>query len=484
MTKHFILSTILLASTMAPSAMAQPKLSPLFSDNMVIQQQTDAPIWGIAKPNKKVTLIGSWNHEKVTVKADAKGEWKATLKTPEAGGPYTITISDGKLLTLKDVMVGEVWLCSGQSNMEFPVKGWTQVINADKEVAEANHKNIRLLQIHKVTAEEPSREVIANSTTWQECTSQTVPEFSAIAYFFAREINQKIGVPVGVIDATWGGSNIESWMSKNTLQYVPQLTDSIARKNYHPWRNSPTALYNGMISPLVPMAMKGVLWYQGEQNELRGYEYRDLFPMLISDWRKQWSKEDMPFYFVQLANFHERKNEPTEALWAEMREAQAMALHVKNTGMAVTADIGEGNDVHYHNKQEVARRLALIALANCYHAKDAIYWGPTMKGYTIDNDKIILHMEPAGGLVVKGDKLKNFTIAGADHKFHQAEAKIDGNDIIVWNKDVPFPLAVRYAWQDNPDIELFNHFGLPATTFRTDDWPGLSFGKTRLNSDY
>ena len=479
--KHILLS--IMAFAMAITAMAMPKLSPLFSDNMVIQQQTHAPIWGTAKPNKKVTITASWDNEKVIVKADDKGAWETVLKTPEAGGPYSITISDGKAITLKNVMIGEVWLCSGQSNMEFPVKGWTQVINADKEVAEANHKNIRLLQIHKVTSEEPSREVIANSPTWQECTSQTIPEFSAVAYFFAREISQKIGVPIGVIDATWGGSNIESWISKSTLQYVPQQADSIARTNYHPWRNSPTALYNGMISPLVPMAMKGVLWYQGEQNELRGYEYRDLFPMLISDWRKQWNY-DFPFYFVQLANFHERKNEPTESLWAEMREAQALTLHVKNTGMAVTADIGEGNDVHYHNKQEVGRRLALIAMANCYHAKDAVYWGPSMKDYSIDGDKIILHMEPTGGLVVKGNQLKNFTIAGADHKFHQAEAKIDGNDIIVWSKNVPFPLAVRYAWQDNPDIELFNRFGLPASTFRTDDWPGLSFGKNRLNSKY
>lgn len=483
MNKKILLSTIW-ACAMATSAMALPKLSPLFSDHMVLQQQTDAPIWGTAKPNKKVTLVASWNNQKVNVKADANGNWKAQLQTPKAGGPYNITISDGKSIQLNDVMIGEVWLCSGQSNMEFPVKGWSQVLNADREVAEANHKDIRLLQIHKVTAEEPSQKVIANSDTWQECSSQSVPEFSAVAYFFARELNQKTGIPVGVIDATWGGSNIESWISKSTLQYAPQFTDSIARKDYHPWRNSPTALWNGMIQPLVPFAMKGVCWYQGEQNELRGYEYRDLFPMLINDWRKQWGKEDMPFYFVQLANFHARKDEPTEALWAEMREAQEMALHVKNTGMVVTDDIGEGDNVHYPNKQEVGRRLALIALAKCYHAKDAVYWGPRCLDYTIDGDKIILKMEPAGGLQVKGDKLKNFTIAGADHKFHQAEARIDGNNIVVWSKDVPFPLAVRYAWQDNPDIELFNHFGLPASTFRTDDWPGLSFGKNRLNSEY
>ena len=482
--KKILFSTIIMAMTMANTAMALPILPPLFSDNMVFQQQTNAPIWGSAKANKKVIITASWNQEKIIVRADNKGEWRASLQTPEAGGPYTISISDGQTITLRNVLVGEVWLCSGQSNMEFPVKGWAQVINADKEVAEANHQGIRLLQIHKVAAEQPSRQVVANSPTWQACTSQSVPEFSAVAYFFAREINQKTGIPVGVIDATWGGSNIESWISKSTLLYAPQFADSISRTDYHPWRNSPTALWNGMISPLVPMAIKGVCWYQGEQNELRGYEYRDLLPMLISDWRKQWEKEDMPFLFVQLANFHARKNEPVESLWAEIREAQQMALHVKNTGMVVTADIGEGDNVHYPNKQEVGRRLAQIALAKCYHAKDAIYWGPTLKDYTIDGDKIILKMEPAGGLQVKGDKLKNFTIAGADHKFHQAEARIEDNNIIVWCKDVPFPLAVRYAWQDNPEIELFNHFGLPASSFRTDDWPGLSFEKNRLNSEY
>lgn len=480
--RHLVFS--ILACAMTHSVMALPKLSPLFSDHMVIQQQTSAPIWGTASPKKTVVITPSWNNEKITVKADTKGEWKAVLKTPQAGGPYNITISDGKSIVLKDILIGEVWLCSGQSNMEFPVKGWSQVLNADQEVAEANHKNIRLLQIHKVTAEEPSHQVVANSSTWQECSSQSVPEFSAVAYFFARELNQKTGIPVGVIDATWGGSNIESWISKNTLQYAPQFADSIARKDYHPWRNSPTALWNGMIQPLVPMALKGFCWYQGEQNELRGYEYRDLFPLLINDWRKQWGKEDLPFYFVQLANFHARKEEPTEALWAEMREAQEMALHVKNTGMVITADIGEGDNVHYPNKQEVGRRLALIALSQCYHAKDAIYMGPRYLDYTIDGNKIVLKMQATGGLQVKGDKLKNFTIAGADHKFHQAEAKIEGNNIVVWSKEVPFPLAVRYAWQDNPDIELFNKFGLPACTFRTDDWPGLSFGKNRLNSEY
>lgn len=481
--KKVLLSYILTAFA-ASTITAQPKLPAIFSSHMVIQQQTDAPIWGTAKPGKKVVITTSWDNKKQTVLSGKDGQWKATLKTPSAGGPYTITVSDGKAVTLTDVMAGEVWLCSGQSNMEFPVKGWAQVIDADKEVAEANHEGIRLLQIHKVAAEEPSHKVVANSETWQQCTPQTVPEFSAVAYFFAREINKKTGAPVGVIDATWGGSNIESWISKGALQYVPQLADSIARKDYGPWRNSPTALWNGMIQPLVPMALKGVLWYQGEQNELRGYEYRDLFPMLISDWRKHWGNDDMPFFFVQLANFHERKDEPTEALWAEMREAQAMALNVKNTGMAVTADIGEGNDIHYHNKQEVGRRLALIALAQCYHAKDVIYSGPQYAGYAIDGSKIVVKMHTAGHLQAKGGLLKNFTIAGADHKFHKAEARIDGHDIVVWSDDVPYPLAVRYAWQDNPDIELFNTFGLPATTFRTDDWPGLSFGKNRLNSEY
>ena len=470
-------------------------LSPLFSDNMVLQQDTDAPIWGTATPGKRVTVSCSWTKDIVSTQADAEGRWRAVIRTPKAGGPHAITVSDGKKLVLSNVMTGEVWLCSGQSNMEYPVKGWTSVLNADEELAHSNHPNIRLLQIHKVASVEPSCNVVANSETWQTCGPATLPEFSAIAYFFAREIRECLGdIPVGVIDATWGGSNIESWISAETLAEVPEFRDSIARTDYVPWRNSQTALYNGMIHPLVPMALRGVLWYQGEQNELRGWQYRDLFTLLIRDWRQQWQRQrvgerssgmqELPFYYVQLANFHERRVEPVEALWAELREAQTMALHLPGTGMASAIDVGLGHDVHYPNKQEVARRLALIALAKTY-GLPVEYSGPQYKDYTIDGHKVTVRFTHADGLTAKEGRLHGFCIAGADHVWHLAQARIVSQDRVeVWSDEVRFPVHVRYLWQDNPEATLYNAAGLPANPFRTDDWPLLSQGKTRSNSEY
>ena len=469
-------------------------LSPLFSDNMVLQQETDVPIWGTATPGKRVTISCSWTKDIVSTQADAEGQWRAIIRTPKAGGPHTITFIDGKKLVLSNVMTGEVWLCSGQSNMEYPVKGWTSVLNADEELAHSNHPNIRLLQIHKVASIKPSSNVVANSETWQTCGPTTLPEFSAIAYFFAREIRERLGdIPVGVIDATWGGSNIESWISAETLAEVPEFRDSIARTDYVPWRNSQTALYNGMIHPLVPMALRGVLWYQGEQNELRGWQYRDLFTLLIRDWRQQWNiqcsifnvqSSTLPFYYVQLANFHERHAEPVEALWAELREAQAMALHLPGTGMASAIDVGLGHDVHYPNKQEVARRLALIALAKTY-GQPVEYSGPQYKDYTIDGNMVTVHFTHADGLTAKDGRLREFCIAGPDHVWHRAQARIVSQDKVeVWSDEVKYPVHVRYLWQDNPEATLYNAAGLPANPFRTDDWPLLSQGKTRSNSEY
>jgi sialate O-acetylesterase len=459
---------------------AQPRLSALFSDNMVLQQKSDVPIWGKSEFGKKIIVTSSWNGEKLTVRTDKTGNWKVLLHTPKAGGPYEIAVSDGKQVVLHNVMIGEVWLCSGQSNMEFPVRGWAQVLNADKEVSQADYPGIRLLQIHKVVAENPSSEVVANTSTWQMCTPQSIPDFSAVAYFFARELNRTLDVPVGVIDATWGGSNIESWISKESLEQLPQFADSLKRVGYGPWRNSPTALYNGMINPVIPMAIRGVCWYQGEQNELRGYEYRDLFPLLIQDWRRLWHT-DFPFYYVQLANYHDRKIKPTESLWAEVREAQSMALHLEGTGMVVAMDVGQGGNVHYPNKQEVAHRLALIALARTY-GKKIEYSGPKFKNYSINRGKIILSFDKP--IISHTGKFCSLTIAGVDHKFYNADAVADGCKVIVSADSVITPIAVRYAWQDNPDADLFGINGLPVAPFRTDDWQGLSFGKTRLNSAY
>jgi sialate O-acetylesterase len=468
---------------MALATQALPKLPVIFSDNMVMQQNTIAKIWGTARPKHKVHVKTTWGAEQ-TVISDEKGNWTASLATGKAGGPYSITISDGKTITLNNVMLGEVWLCSGQSNMEFPVKGWAQVLNADEEVAQASHPDIRLMQIHKVSALQPTGKVVANSATWQVCSPSTISEFSAVAYFFARQLTQKLHVPVGVIDATWGGSNIESWISKETLSQLPYMKNVLEHLSEPTDRNTPTSLFNGMIDPLIPMAMRGVIWYQGEQNEQRGYEYRDLFTMLIRDWRNAW-QQDFPFYFVQLANFHERHHEPVEAEWAEMREAQDMALHLDHTGMVVTMDVGQGDNVHYPNKQEVGRRLALQALAKTYGEK-VVCDGPRFAGYKINRDTVMVDFSHAyGGLKAKNGRLTQFTIAGPDHVWHNAQAEIvDSGHVAVWSDRVIMPVAVRYAWQDNPDADLFNGEGLPAASFRTDDWQGMTYGKNRTNTDH
>lgn len=481
--RHLLLLSLLFSI----GASAVPRLSSLFSDNMVIQQNAYAPIWGTARPGKRVTVTCSWDGREVSTKADATGRWSVTVRTPAAGGPHTITVSDGRKVRISGVMSGDVWLCSGQSNMEYPVKGWTSVLNADVELANSAHPDIRLLQVHKVAASSPAAELVANSDTWQVCGPATLPEFSAIAYFFAREISSKVGVPVGVIDATWGGSNIESWISAEALSEVPDCRDSISRTDYVAWRNSPTALFNGMINPLVPMAMRGVLWYQGEQNELRGWQYRDLFTVLIRDWRHKWHNDSLPFYFVQLANFHERHNAPVESLWAELREAQDMALCLPATGMASAIDVGLGSDVHYPNKQEVARRLALVALAKTY-GRDCAFTGPRYERHTIDGSRVVVAFSSvAGGLVLRGNRVAGFTVAGPDHVWHNAEARIIDKAkglVEVWAGEVRFPVAVRYLWQDNPEVTLYSSAGQPACPFRTDDWPLLSYGKFRSNSEY
>lgn len=475
--KHIIIKSLsaILFFNIAATVTATPVLPVIFSDNMVIQQKSDAPIWGKADANKTVTILTSWNNKKVSTMSDADGIWKTTIQTPKAGGPYSITISDGSSITIKNVMSGEVWLCSGQSNMEMPVNGWARVDNFQKEIDESSYSNIRLMLMKQVISNTPSKEVSANYTSWKVCGPTTISDFSAVAYFFARKLNKDLNIPVGVIDDTWGGTAIEAWTSAETLEQKSEFADKTDLKPTDKTdRNSPTVLFNGMISPLIPMAIKGVCWYQGEQNESRGYQYRDLFSMMIRDWRNKWGKE-LPFYFVQLANYKQRSDKPCESYWAEVREAQAMGLKINATGMVVTADIGDGNNIHYTNKQEVGRRLALVALAKSY-GKNIVCSGPLYESYSIDNNKVILSFTHTdGGLKAKDNTLKNFTIAGPDHKFYNAKAIIEGGKVIVSSDKVNYPVAVRYAWQDNPFCDLYNGAGLPASPFRTDDWIGISY---------
>ena len=632
---------------------AKVVLPSVFTDNMVLQQKTDITFYGDATKNKQLTVKTGWNGKEYYTEADGQGKWSLKIPTPAAGGPYEITFSDGKKLQLKNVMIGEVWFCSGQSNMEMPVAGWGKVMNYEQEIAEAAYPAIRLFQVKKNTSLAPLKEVESTLGGWQECSSATVPEFSALAYFYARALWKELNVPIGVIDCTWGGTPAEAWTNHETLRQVMgfrEEMDKLERLGFDPnrmeqayseerahwqslftekdkgmengklcwtapslseedwqtislpgywegkglkdfdgiiwfrrsleipaewagkpltlrlgmiddedityfngveiargagymtprtytipaklvkagkavlavrvsdfggeggihgkaeelyveadgkrislagdWKyriglslkgfppapvspiqssSYPTVLFNAMVKPWTAFPIKGVIWYQGEANVGRPEQYGDLFPALITDWRRQW-RSDFPFYFVQLANFMESKEIQPDSEWAALREAQTKALKLDQVGMAVTIDIGLADDIHPKNKQEVGRRLALVALAGSY-GKNVSGSAPVFRNYRIKGDKMELDFgQKQDGFQIKGTTLKGFTIAGPDRVFYPAEAMVQNGKIIVFSPEVSIPLAARYGWADNPDCNLYGENGLPVAPFRTDCW--------------
>ncbi len=636
---------------------AQIALPGCFTDNMVLQQQAKVNLWGTQTPGKNLSITTSWNNKTYKVTANAHGDWKTAVSTPAYGGPYTVAFNDGATTTtLKNVMVGEVWVCSGQSNMEMPLTGfYGDVLNLKDELADAaNHPEIRMLKIDNKTSFSPLTNVPTKGG-WAICDPQTVRDFSAAAYFFAKNLFAGKHIPIGIINSTWGGTVAEAWTSGSALKTIPAFApfvtaaeggltqqkldaryqtevsgwiDSINAKDpalqqgkllwaqqgfddsawktmtlpayweqsgvpdydgtvwfrkkvsipaawagkdlklnmggiddydvtyfnsaeighseaffikrsytipgnqvkagensiairvfdngglgginkgplqlslatdttgqidlagqwaYHPASlltqlpqppsqsnspNRPMLIYNAMINPILPYTIKGVIWYQGESNADRATQYRQLFPLLINDWRQKWGEGNFPFYFVQIANYS-AYGQPPAADWPALRDAQLSTLAVPNTGMAVTIDIGDVARIHPQNKQEVGRRLALIARAKTYGEKIP-YSGPVYQSHIIKGNKIELEFTHTdNGLLAKGDTLKGFTIAGGDKKFHPALAIIAGNKVIVSSGDVTNPVAVRYAWANNPLCNLYNGANLPASPFRTDDWEGV-----------
>jgi len=654
--RRIVVGLVLVVVT-AAAVFADVRLPAVISDNMVLQQGKKVPIWGWAEPGEQIMVSVNWHSMRWGVTADKDGRWLFKMDSPSAGRSYEMTISGKNTITIKNILVGEVWVCSGQSNMQMAV---TQSANAQQEIAEADYPDIRLFTVERKVADQPQSDCVGR---WVTCNPQTVGDFSAVAYFFGRELQKELNVPVGLIHTSWGGTPAEAWTSARVLRtladykgvieeieqmranpepfqkkYEQQLLEwqkkidlsgpdgkgctdvnyddsgweqmelpnlweqagladfdglvwfrkeidvpqlwvgkelilelgpiddmditwvngtrvggietpgrwqtarkyKIASTVIQPgrnviavrvldtgggggicgsaeqmklklaeatiglagrWRykkgydlksmppqprpplivnnpNAPTSLYNAMIAPLIPYGIQGAIWYQGESNASRAYQYRRLFPAMIQNWRDDWGQGNFSFLFVQLANFMAAKPDPCDSEWAELREAQTMTLALPNTGMAVIIDIGEANDIHPKNKQDVGKRLALWALAKTY-GKKLVYSGPIYKSMKIEGNKIVLYFDHVGGgLVARGDEpLKGFALAGADHKFVWADARIDGDTILVSSDKVPEPVAVRYAWADNPVCNLYNKDGLPATPFRTDDWPGLTADK-------
>lgn len=457
---------------------AEIKLPSFITDNMVVQNNSKLTLTGNTESGKTVEVIPGWDGKTYRGKTDDKGRFSISIPTPASGGPYDLTVKSGDVTkTLYNILSGEVWLCSGQSNMEFPLNGnWASVMDRDIVVATANHPDIRLLQIKHKTAFTPQDDCDVNMGGWAECTPASVANFSAIAYLFAQEIHGKLKVPVGVIDATWGGTPAEAWTSLGGIEKIEDFEKEsdvlkshaegkkLMMKEYYT-SHYPTVLYNAMIHPLSTMPVKGVLWYQGCANVGRAGQYSKLFKTLIRDWRETW-KDNLPFYFVQLAGFRKQMNCQPDSEWALLREAQADALELDNTAMAVAADIGNPVDIHPRNKQEVARRLALIALNRNYGYPE-VDTAPVCKEMVQRNGRLILKFD--GDLYPTSVALTGFIIAGDDGKFSPACGKlIDSRTIELSASGISNPTKARYGWADYPDGNLYGSTGLPIAPFRTD----------------
>ncbi len=507
MAKKWVLFLVVLL--LAVCATAEVKLPAIIGSNMVLQRETLVPIWGWGDPGEAVKVKGSWQDEWTSTKANDQGKWEVRLETPAKGDNCTINIEGKNKIQLDNVLIGEVWVASGQSNMQLAVNSSN---DAEAEVAAAKYPQIRLFYVTRKTADTPKDDC---QGSWEICSPETVGRFSAAAYFFGRTLHRELNVPVGMINTSWGGTPSESWTRREVLaadkDFVPILDRFEAalkdypqaqenhKKNIEKWQEQvkeakaagkepprrpqlwhlgdpgnahrPATLYNAMIAPLIPYRIAGAIWYQGESNAGRSYQYRTLFPAMIENWREDWGQGDFPFYFVQIA--------PYKGQIPEIREAQLIAYRTTaNTGIAVTMDIGNPNDIHPKNKQDVGKRLALWALARHYGQKGVVYSGPLYSHHRIEGAKIRLFFDYTGaGLKAEGGALTHFIIAEKTGDFVPAQARIDGDTVVVWSDSVKQPFAVRYGWENAAEPNLFNKEGLPASPFRTDKRHGETFGR-------
>ncbi|HCN27777.1 MAG TPA: sialate O-acetylesterase [Verrucomicrobiales bacterium] len=527
---HRLLPVFLLALTTL-AARAEIKLPALFSDGMVFQQGRPVPVWGSAGPDEDVTVVFAGQTQ--VTRADLDGRWRVTLDPLLVSAqPAELTVSGNGTVVVKDILVGEVWLCSGQSNMQWTV---AQSANPEQETAAAKYPQIRMFSVERATAMTPARDVAG---AWKTATPENAAQFSAVAYYFGRHLHNALKVPVGLVNTSWGGTRVEAWTSREALEDRPcaaqllsdwdgilqswdgaaetarfevaraawkEQVDKLKAENEKlpagqkkplpsaprapddPGKTPhfPAALFNTMVSPLIPYAIQGAIWYQGESNQNRAVQYQELLPTLINDWRTRWNSE-FSFYIVQLAGYGNRKpatSDPgVDDTWAELQEAQYLtAITLPGCGLAVTNDIGEKDDIHPKNKQEVGRRLALWALAKDYGRADTVHSGPLFKNSMIEGGKVRLQFDHVGGGLKTrdGGPLKHFQIAGADQKWHWAEAVVSGDEVHVSSPQVPAPAGVRYAWAAWPEgANLVNAEGLPASSFRTDEFIPSTLGVT------
>jgi len=453
------------------SAQAAIRLPSLIGNNMVLQQKTEILVWGWADTGEIVSVNAGWFPSPVTVTTSADGTWKAVLRTPKAGGPYNMSITGRDYsITIKNIMIGEVWVCSGQSNMEFTMRGlggWANYpAEVKQEVAQENYNNVRLFTVQRDTSAKPLSFCKGN---WLTPDTNTVNDFSATAWFFGAYLSKKLGVPVGLISAAWGGTPAEVWAPLASIEAEPDLGYYLKSNNGSQWwPGTAGVLFNAMIHPLLNYTVKGAIWYQGESNVKDAKLYTKLFQTMISAWREAWGKSDMPFYFVQIAPFE--YEEPFNG--ALLREAQLKSLLLSNTGMAVTMDIaGDVTDIHPKNKLDVGKRLALWALNKTYGQETVSFSGPVYKEMKIEGSSIRIAFQYADdGLKLSDPKENNFSVAGSDHVFYPATVRITGSEIVVSSPEVKQPQAVRYAFTNTTTATLFGMAGLPASSFRTDHW--------------
>lgn len=514
----FAALTILMVATLAATPVtAEVTVSNLFTDHMVLQRDVPVVVWGNASAAEQVSIVLAGKTE--TTEADDDGRWQAQLPPLSVGsGPHTLVIEASNRIEIKDILIGEVWVCSGQSNMAFSVSAAN---DPDLESLSANFPKIRIISVPQTGSQTPLDNFQGK---WEPVTPESVKSFSAVGYFFGRQLHQTLNVPIGLIDTAWGGSACEAWVPREVLEEAGEYQELLAKwddaaKAYDPavvaqryerqlaaWKlavakamqdkkpaprrprlprniltgqHRPANLFNGVLNPIIGYGIRGAIWYQGEHNAGRAYQYRNLFPLMIDTWRKRWNQGDFSFYWVSLADFQDEVAEPVGSSWAELREAQTMVMSkLPNTGEAIITDLGESHDIHPRNKQDVAKRLARWALAKDYGI-ELVYRSPLYKSYETKGNRIIVTFDHIGGGLDTFDvrEVRGFAIAGENKKFVNATARIIGkNQVEVWNDTITAPVSVRYAWAQNPICNLQNKEHLPVTPFRTDSWDGITKG--------